>query len=163
MKNMTFEIDRTRDKIEKLDAKMIQICEKRRKLEQQENKLTRDRILNEELLNGRKWELQTWGDDGHFCLTVREDEFPGLVEVLDPQKNGHHFGLQLDDNVRISYNDGELSIGFEDYSSGLVMDFIHKCGISVNMKSITKLLNEIQERFETIKMIYDQFKGLEEH
>ena len=162
MKNMTFEIDRTRGKMKKLDAQMVQICAKRRELEQQENKLICDRILIEELLNGRKWKLVTWGDEGYFHLTVQGDDFPGLVEVLDPQKNGYHFGLQLKDKVRISYNDGELSIGFEDYSSELVMDFIHECGISVDVRGISKILGELQEKVSTIKKIYDQFESLEE-
>lgn len=157
------DLERVRGQIEELDNRIGQICDRKRYFEERENELNRDRILTEELLGEREWVLQTWGIDGCFQLTARESDFPELVRALDPQKNGYHFRIQLNDGVTLGYNDGELSIHFDNYSSPAIMNFIQDYNISVDMKSVTKLLKEIQERVVTIKRIHDRFKNLEEH
>ena len=152
-------IEVVREKIEKLDDQINRICNRRTKLEKQESELNCEKILTEKLLSKGKWTLQTWGIDGCFQLAGRGDDYPEIVEALDPQKNGYHFRTRLTDKVSLAFCDGDLSIDFDDYSFEVAVNFIQDHNITVDIKSVTKLLNEIQERFVTIKKIHDQFKS----
>ncbi len=157
------ELERIRDQLKKLDDQIGRICNRKTKLEERESELICDKILTEELLNGKKWELQTWGIEECIQLTARGYEFPELVETIDPQESGYHFGIQLYDEVTLNYDDEKLSINFDEYSVEAAKDFIRQYNILVDMESVSRRLGEIEERVLDVRTIFNHFKNLEEN
>ncbi len=112
-------------------------------------------ILEEKLLHGLAWTIQ---DDTHATLfnagpAARED---ALLELLETKS--WHGSLSMQDGVELSYNDGNISLRFENFD--IMRYFCELHGLVFDADAIVSRKNDLAKQVAVLTGILDKIHSV---
>lgn len=132
---------------EKITAKSVLLLD--------EETLIKQQIIKEtQMLSVSPFEVILYRDK--INLVAAKEKFE---EVTDLITKGGDNGLKMPDEIRIWFEDGEISISFYDQSK--IEQFVREHGIKLDIKTFLKSKAELERRLEEVSAIVSKFKSFQ--
>jgi len=105
-------------------------------------------VFSSGALKEAKWRIEPKG----YTLYGTSDVFKKLAKLLE---NDYHCSSSLMKGVAVYFNDGEITISFEN--SALVFDFIYKNQIKLDLTNIVKHRDRMKKELESLNKFLKKF------
>lgn len=142
--------------IKELDKVMQESASRSGDLQRENHLLISDIIKDEKLLSGVCWQLKLGGRDKTDLFLTGVNDLD-LKEIMDlPTGGWHHYSIQLNDKARMSFNDGEVDIFFDDQS--YITEFIKEWEIKYTTGKLDDDIKRLQTAADSIRDMIKQIK-----
>jgi hypothetical protein len=142
--------------LEKLYKERSRLYEQEEKLQEEKNELLNKEIIDDKLLNRYKWRVEQNNDKKGFILRPIFDNHLKFDDIQEKLNLYPHGDFNLNENITIIGDDGDLYILSYDIVSGI--EFIKRYKIEVEVdRTIVANIHSMEMKVAKLKEFVDQF------
>lgn len=159
--NIHEEIDSLTSRIQEFDDRSSELGHQAWELRQQREILFAKLILEDALLKGTTWDVETnsgYNPSNSVYLTFTGpsvDKSSPLHKVMDMARQDYHSDFNLMEGINIRFDDNNISLHFKDTKS--LLPFITKNGLVINGTSIRDRLAKLKREVSVLELVCHQF------